>query len=265
MVAGSRAVKQTAKEVLKFNYLDIVFALFIPLVAYFICEILLSFISFLNNNILFLVFRTLLSLFIVSPLILGSIRYVWRLLFGVREKTISIFYYYSNRAVFIKTLSFIVRLFFKIVLFALFLYIPATFISIISNQQLYSILGFDMPFWLGNLKNISYLFYGLGTVALPFVTMKYYIAPLLFVADEDIDPSEAIYMSKVIARGTISDFLFLILTFSGWIISCIFVFPTPLILPYLVVAYAVHCRFAIADYNKQVKEPKKDDMLFYSI
>ena len=82
--------------------------------------------------------------------------------------------------------------------------------------------------------------------------LRFYIAPILFVADENMDVSETLHMSTVISRKSSLDFIYLISSFIGWILISVLVIPLIFTLPYILTSYAVHVRFAIAEYNKHI-------------
>ena len=80
----------------------------------------------------------------------------------------------------------------------------------------------------------------------------FYIAPVLFIADDNMDCAEAIHMSTIIAKGSSIDFVYLFFSFIGWILICFFLIPIVFVLPYLICSYLVHIRFAVAKYNKHI-------------
>ena len=80
--------------------------------------------------------------------------------------------------------------------------------------------------------------------------LKFYLSPFLLAADENMKVLEALSISRIIAPVTRREFIFLVLGFICYIVACIFVIPTIFLLPYFAAAYAVHCRYAVAAYNK---------------
>ena len=49
-----------------------------------------------------------------------------------------------------------------------------------------------------------------------------------------------------------------------YIAACFLVIPIIFIFPYFTAAYAVHCRFAVASYNKSVDSINRDDVPSFS-
>ena len=92
---------------------------------------------------------------------------------------------------------------------------------------------------------------------------RYYIAPFLLIADEDMDAAEAIHMSDVISKSTMLDFIYLFFSLLGWIILSVLVIPIMFTLPYIITSVSVHTRFAIAEYNKRVDKQNSDTFPTY--
>ena len=85
------------------------------------------------------------------------------------------------------------------------------------------------------------------------------MAPLFFVADDNIDANEAMHMSTVISRKTSIDFVYLCFSFIGWLLLSILIVPLIFTLPYMLTSYAVHIRFAVAEYNRHIEQINKID------
>ena len=64
---------------------------------------------------------------------------------------------------------------------------------------------------------------------------------------------------------TLIDFIYLIFCFLGWYLLSLFIFPMIYTLPYAITAYCVHCRFAVADYNKHTKRVHEENLPTYSV
>ena len=142
---------------------------------------------------------------------------------------------------------------------------PCLIVRIFASSRLYSIINVPMPVWAGSLIYVASFLGVLGGLALFFLMLKLYIAPFLFVADCNMDADEAINMSTIISKRTSSDFFWLIISFSGYIIAGIFVIPLIFILPYFVCAYLVHCRFAVAQYNRDADRFNTDNSTTYKV
>lgn len=127
--------------------------------------------------------------------------------------------------------------------------LPVLIVYLISSGFIFELLNIQIPSWTANLNAIILILSAVSFVILVFVMMKYYISPILFVADEDMDVSEALNMSVLISKKTHIDFSYLLFSFLGWILLSFLIIFNFLIIPYILVAYAVHSRFAIAEFN----------------
>ena len=110
----------------------------------------------------------------------------------------------------------------------------------------------SIPVWTSNLWALNSFLVILSTLALVFVMIRYYLAPTIFIANDEIDPAEAVNMSTIISKRTGADFVGLTLSFAGWILLSLLVAPLIFTLPYFTTSYCVHCRFAITTYNMDV-------------
>ena len=125
-------------------------------------------------------------------------------------------------------------------------------VYILSTETVYNLLDVPMPQWTSNLWTLNSFLAILAAFGLVFVMLRYYLAPFIFVSNDDLDPAEAVNMSKIIAKRTGADFFGLVLSFIPWLLLSIFVAPLIFTLPYFISSYCVHCRFAITDYNSDV-------------
>lgn len=263
MTSGSKIVKITAKTALKGNILKTIFAVCIFLFCYFICNYSSGIFSYTGDYTFCYVLFTLMCIFLITPLFLGLLRFIWRMLFSVNDNPVSVFYYFSDKNKYIKSLDFIFYLIFKAIPMALLLFVPIFVIWIATQGFFYEIFNVSIPLWTANLNAILKILIVFAIVALLFYMLRFYIAPILFVADEEMNVMETLHMSTVISRKSSLDFIYLITSFIGWIIISVFVIPLIFTLPYIITAYAVHTRFAVAEYNKHIGNLNNSRGAFY--
>ena len=254
MLAGNKAVKATAKSYLKGRFIDVLVVSLITIFTYFILNLLSSIMVTVIGEIFGNIFFIAIALFIFIPLFFGFLRYVWRLLFDCVDNPISVFYYFSKRKNYFKIFKFILFYIFKMFCYGIFLFFPAFAVWFISQSFLYELIGTSIPMWTANLNGVFIFLKSFGNILLFILMIKYYLAPFLIVVDDNMDIIEAMHNSKIIARKTGTDFIFLIFSLIGWILLSLFVIPIIYTLPYLATIYLVHCRFCIADYNKNIKD-----------
>ena len=76
------------------------------------------------------------------------------------------------------------------------------------NPRMFFIVFYDffnirMPVWAGNLGPIYNGLLTFGFVILVFMMLKYYLTPMLLVADENIEIEEAFHMSDIISKKSV--------------------------------------------------------------
>ncbi len=262
MSISSDAVKKTAKTVLKNKWLSSAVYCLCLIVIFFLFQYVGSAISVIIGKIGYFIFNVLWSIFLFLPLVLGALKHFWRMLFGAEDIFVSLFYYFSSKKEYIKAQRFILNLSFRFLVCGFIFYIPALVANFFSGTAFYSRFNLPMPMWVSNLWLVSSVLEFIAFVAIVILSLKYYIAPVLFVADEDMDPSEAVHMSAIISKGSNSDFIYLFFSLIGWLLLCLFVIPMPAILPYIICCYLVHCRFSIAKYNKYASDLKMQNEAF---
>lgn len=265
MTGGSRIVKITAKTALKGNILKSVIAVSVFLFCYFICNYSAGIFSYTGNYSVSYIIFTLMFIFLIAPLFLGLIRFVWRMLFSANDNPIAVFYYLSDKKLYIKSLKLIFLLIFKAIPIGLLLFFPVILLWFFSQGFFYDFLDITMPLWIANINSLLKILIAFAVVVLAFYMLKFYIAPILFVADEEMDVSETLHMSTVISRKASLDFIYLISSFIGWILLSFLVIPLIFTLPYFLTSYAVHVRFAVAEYNKHIGNQNRNRGAFYGL
>lgn len=249
MNVGNRAVKITAKTALKGNMLRSVFAVSAAAFAVFIC----TYLPYLSGIAAGRVFSALLSaaltLLLLLPLFFGVLRFFWRMLFGVKDAPLSIFYYFSEKKLYFRALGLISALILKAVPPTLILAVPTVGVRLVSKGSVFELADKSIPLWTANLSYIYSFMCVLGAVILVLYMLKFYAAPLFLVSDENMEPAECLHMSAVLSKKSSLDFISLLISLIGWILLSFAVIPIIFTLPYIITAYAVHFRFAVAEYN----------------
>lgn len=262
---SSKAVKITAKTSLKGKWISAIASCCILIFSFMIASNSVSVLSIVTGEFIAELLLLLLFVFLICPLILGLIRYFWRILFDVQDNPLSVFYYFSNKLIYKRTLGLILFLVFKFIIWGLFLKIPLYITELISNDNVYEFFKMPIPIWTANLSGVKGFLDVISTVLVGFIMLKYYLAPMLFVADDNIEPAEAMHMSLTISKKTTIDYIYLIFSFIGWILLSFTVIPLIFTLPYFITSYLVHSRFAVADYNKLIKQINDNLYQTYSI
>lgn len=254
MTAGSSVVKLTAKTALKGNWLKNIIASATVIFSYLIFQISAGYIASISNDAAAYIFLILSGIFVLSPLILGIVRYFWRFICGAEDDTVTVFYYFSGKSLYFRALHLTLSLFLRALGFGVLLFAPSIITDIFSGVKIYDMLNIPIPMWTSNLYYASVFLKTIAVVVLLFIMARYYLAPVLAVADEKMDIAEAVHMSCIVSRMTLLDFICFIFSFLGWFIISVLVFPLIFVMPYFLTSYCVHSRFAVAEYNKRIEK-----------
>ena len=134
MVAGSKAVKNTALTTLKSNLMPLIFSGLIIIFAFFGCNLIASLFSYANLDIISIIANFTLLFFLFFPLFFGLLRFNWRVVLGVTDNCISVFYFFSSLTLYKKIIKLQLILLFKALLRGVFFFLPALFIKLISFE-----------------------------------------------------------------------------------------------------------------------------------
>lgn len=259
MTIASSTIKKTAKESLKNNIVNVIISASIILFCYLINNNVASCFYLLGGNALANTVFYILNILILIPVFFGGLRYFWRLLCGVTDNPLSLFYYFSSKEKYIKTLKITFYLILKTLLFAILLLIPFFVLTVISNIEIYEFLDTSVPLWTTNLSNITSILEFIALIGTIFLMLKYYLAPMLIVADENMDVNEAIHMSVMLSKNTTLDFIYLVFSMIGWILLSLLFIPLIYTLPLFILVYLTHCSFAISEYNEHINKINREN------
>lgn len=256
MSVGSNAVKSTAKTALKGNYLELVVSSLFLIFSWILCLNCGAMLMPIVGKIGTYIIAVLMLVFLLLPMSLGLLRIVWRMLFGVCDSTICLFYWFSEGKLYIRALRLIFQIGMRIVFWLAILNLPSLLLFFFSRSYFFEMIGTEVPVWTANFGFFGVILRNVSFVIVFFVMLKYYMAPILVIADENMDVNEAMYTSAVIAKKSSIDFISLIAGSILWIIASFLLMPLPFTLPFLLAFYAVHTRFSIAEYNLHISEQR---------
>ncbi len=262
MTATTTAVKSTARQILKGRFAVSATVSAMALSGVFLCIYLPELIGICAGKTTAAIMRIFLSIFVVFPLLLGVLRFFRRMQWEAEDKPIVIFHYFSSLPLYKRSLLLIGNMIFKIMGATVLIYLPLILLILATNSEVYGLFDLAMPTWAASLGAIVSIFKLLSEIVLFLVILRYYLAPFLFVADEKMDPAEAVLTSKIISRRTYYDLLALIVSLAVYILPSILLVPLIFFLPLLVLSYLVHCRYAVAEYNEMLETAKNSTESF---
>lgn len=264
MVAPSAVVKQTAKTVLKPNYIKSVVCSTVFLFLCIICYLLSGLIEIMAGRTVMYIFITLFIFFLTVPLFYGVLRFFRRMQWGETDGIISIFHYFSSKREYLRVIKVNAVVAVRLGVIGVILLIPAFITDLLQSSFVYDLLGTAIPLWTSNLWVVSIVLFVTALIVLFFVSLRFYIVPFIFVANDDIDTLKAVSLSNIISKRTAFDFFFFMLSFIFWILISILLVPLCFLLPYFIMSYLVHCRFAVSQYNRVVDDLNNTSAPSYS-
>ena len=252
MLAPSGVIKQTAKTALSGKALAAFSASCVFVFICIICTMLSELIWMVAGAASAVVFASLLAIFLCAPLALGVLYYFRRILWGQNDNITIVFRYFSCIDEYKRALHLTLLLALRLLAAGALLFSPSVILDALASEKFYSLIGISIPVWSSNLWVVISFLRVVAGVLLFFVMLKYYMAPFLFIGDDNMDAAEAVNMSTIISKRTSGEFFWLIVSMAAWIALSLLLIPLPFLLPYFICVYGVHCRFAVANYNKDV-------------
>lgn len=250
-----KAVKSTAKASLKGHWFEaccvsIAFMLTVALL-YFSCALLASILPQFAPDILLL----LLTLLLICPLFLGILRFFKNLIFETQVDFLEIFIYFSAAKAYKRALRLVLDLFIRFIFYTLIALIPAGIVKLITSDFFFGLLNVDIPLWSESLDMLLSFLVGMAALSVFILMLRYYLAPFLIVADDDMTVGEAIHMSTIISRRSSSELWSLIFSLALCILITLFAVPMVFTLPYFLCVFTVHARYAVTGFNLSLAQP----------
>lgn len=254
MTVSISAVKSQAKKALFGNWVIAIVSALTVIFSFLMIQNIAWVFSLVLGDVVANSIMILLTVLLCGPLALGVFRLFWRLHGGLVESPANAFYYFSGTARYYKAIKLCFMLSLRLLMFAAVFYLPAILLYIISSPDLYDFLKMPIPMWSQYLQHLVNFFSSIGAVLIISSMLRFYLAPVLVIADDEMDAEEAVHMSAVIAKTSFTDFIFLAFSLLFWIIISLLFIPLIFTLPYFIMCYVVHSKVAIKDYNERIKK-----------
>lgn len=257
----TKAVKSTALITLRGNWAKACTVAMIPVFATIVTA-LIGYLLILPLGVVIAdIITVAVFIFLCAPLWLGAIRIFWRTANRCEDGAGETFYYFSDKKSYLRSLSFNLRLAFHWVIVEFILLLPSVLTYVFTSGAFFQWIGASTPLFLINLRYLIYVF-EIAAVVLTIVHLiGLYLPAFLFVADENMNPSDCINRGIEIGRYTKGRFTSHLFGFSGWIIFSLLFIPLLFTVPYLLMSYVVECRYNVAFYNLSGKAALDAPML----
>lgn len=259
---GNAAVKHTAKVFLSKNWPSLIAVSFLLLAVMFI-GVYAAGAIFALTGMSAAWFTTLFTIvynwFLLFPLMLGVLKFAWRIVSENDATLDSVFYYFSSAAEFFRAIKFSLSMVIRVVFCAVISFFPA-----VATEVSIAYFGdFANGSAQMHLMFLSTVLAFCGIALFIVLSSRYYIAPFLFAGTNKLGTEEIFHLSKIISRHTAGAFIVLIIGMLGWILLSVFGISLVYTMPYMLLAYTVHCRYAVYFHNHRAKLSSETEFFEY--
>lgn len=254
MTVSISGIKSEAKKTLFGNWVIAIVSALTMIFSFLIIQNMAWAFSIVFGDVVANFVMLSLIFLLCGPQILGVFRLFWRIHGGAVESPASTFYYFSSLKRYFKAIRLCFMLLLRLLMFSAIFHLPAILLYVISSPALYDFLKMPIPMWSQYLEYLVNFFISIGAVLVICSMLRFYLAPVLIIADDNMEAEEAVHMSAVIAKTSFTDFVFLVLSLLFYIIISLLFIPLIFTLPYFIMCYIIHSKEAIKDYNERIKK-----------
>lgn len=265
-IPTSSVVKNTIAASLKGRRAPALLASLCCVFACLICSLINSVLSiaFVGSfSFVPYIFGAVLSFFVLMPLFLGTVRYFWRFTDGAEDSPSEVFFYFSSFSLYKRAISCVFAVGLRCAVVVILCLLPYIAVSLFCEGWIFRFLGAEMPIWAQGLVLVQGFLLVAGSLGGGLLALRYYLFSAVVVMDDEIHPLEALRISSMVARQSQGSFLELLFSLLGWILLSFLLVPLFYTAPLFFGCYAVHCRYAIVNYNESLKAYSDDNFTPY--
>ncbi len=263
---SSAVVKSTVSACFKGKWVLIIMAALCSVFASYTLSMLVGAVSTISSgrlNLLAVLVYLLLAFFVVLPVWLGVVRFFWRLTADAEDSLSEVFYYFSSFRLYKRAVKTVLLMAFKCFSCFFVCLLPALIVFVLSRSWIYQFLGTEVPLWVAGLAIIEAFLQVVGVFVAILMTLRYYLVPAIVAMDDDLLLFEAVHISIMVSRRSVSAFGGLIVSLLGWALLSLLVVPIFYTAPLFFGCYVVHSRFALVNYNLSLDFYSKDKYMVY--
>ncbi len=262
-IPGSNVVKSTAKASLFGKYITATVTALLPMFFYCILNMLYFCISSViprRFGVLIVLIAVLTAFAVLFPLLLGVVRFFWRLTDDLDEAPSAAFYYFKSFFLYKRAIKSILLLTFKVLTTFIPCMLPYYVTVLLSNSWLYRFLGTEIPLWVAGLALVSEFLKYAGIFLGSLILLRHYLFLAVVVMDDELLIYEAAHISTMVSSHSIGAFASLIVSLLGWVLLSFLIAPLIYTAPLIFSCYAVHSRYAIVNYNRTLEFYSKEQL-----
>lgn len=188
-----------------------------------------------------------LSVLLVSPLSLGAARWYYNLVHGGNMPVTELFYYFERGRSYARAILYEINIGIRSMLWAVLFYLPPSAIFgiavfFLSGNEELSRAGV-MTATLGIFLSVALFL--LMTIFYAACVCRYALTPYLMAEDADLTVRKAIKLSVAYTKGFRFSMVWFVLSYTGWFLLLVFLWPTLYVTPYYSTGIAMYSRFII--------------------
>lgn len=259
-IPDSQVVKSNVKAVLKNRRIAAGIVGIFPYLIYLVLVSLYGVFAMLliGRRLTAVSVAVVIGLFLLLPVVLGAIRWFWRVADGCEDAVTDVFYYFTSLFLYKRALKCIFLFMFKCLMAMLISLLPYFVITLLSNSWIYQFVGTEIPLWVAGLALVQAFLRIVGIIAGLVAISRYYLFPVLVVTDDNMLLLEALHISILVSKRSAVYFLALVISLVGYMLLSLFMVPIFYTAPIFFTAYVVHARFAIVNHNQNLDRLKKE-------
>ncbi len=180
---------------------------------------------------------------LLSPLLFGIYRCLYRLAGGEKPAIGDLFLFYSSVRLYFRSVWCRISIFLRQILYLLVLMAPSSIISFLINGYAGQLLGYEITGALYSLLLFTAAALRLCALFIFIIVMlRYSLAGFIIASDNNLKINRGISMCVDKVNGHKTYIFTLILSFTAWLLLCLFIIPAVFVLPYFWGSLAIYAR-----------------------
>lgn len=262
MFPSVKSVKTNAKLALKGNWPLAIAAIAVPVLAVLaillFCDAATYLVKSYALRMFFYGLAIAASVFIGLPSFLGVIRFYKNLYTGNKADFSQIFFYFSSISRYFRAVGFMFVVALPIAVISFLLLFPSFVLDYIADGGFDFLFKQGIPIWVSNLSIIATFLRCAAIAGIVLVSLKFYMAVYLFIINDCLSPRDIVYQSFAVSYYSNTAFISLLFSMLGWVVFGFLIIPLIFILPYMLMSYVTHAKYAVTFYNSALLKNKNE-------
>ena len=190
------------------------------------------------------------SLFLVSPIWFGGIKWAYAVASGENSPIALVFYFYTSGKRYFHSIGIILSVFFRIFGYLIVSLLPAC--AMYSLAWFYQSSGYYSIYLYWVMLGFTWLLFIVGLAYFIYACCKYYLVGFLFVENTSLKTTQLVRLSSCIMKGERFQLILLLICMVPLLVLCIVFIPIIFIVPYLSVELALFAKYQIEHAKREI-------------